>query len=735
MWKEYSKAYLKNNRSTGVSIMIGAFISALLLSLLCGLFYNAWKYEVERIRAEEGGWHSRLTGELDGGDLELIRSFSNVEKAVINEEASQGGKTAIELYFFNMAGTVRDTEHIAALAGLSPEAAEYHHSLLAMYLVRDTKDTAPRLVFPVFILITLLASVSLAVMVHNLFAVSMNDRIHQFGIFSSIGATPGQIRTCLLQEAASLCAVPVIAGNVLGTVGCMAILKLVDVLLGSSVPGRRETAFGYHPLAAAGTLGVTVLTIWISARIPAGKLSRMTPLEAIRNTGEAELKKRKRSPVLAVLFKTEGELAGNALKAQKKALRTASVSLSLSFLAFTLMLCFFTLSDISTQETFFERYQDVWDVMATVEDTRIADFEKTDEIRALPDAGHAIVYQKVSAERLLTEGELSDEMTAAGGFSRASDGQARQSRDGWLVDAPVMVLDDESFLEYCVLAGVKPGLDGAVVYNRVRDMRNPDFRHPDYLPYLKEKSGTVRLYSPEEGDAAAELPVLGYASKTPSLREGYGTYELVHFVPASLWKKAGGSLADGKGELTVCVLGKDRASAEALDRLQTELDSVLEAGGMKAKSENRFRKTEINEKQIQGMKTIFGGFCVLLSVIGIGNVFSYTLGFVRQRKRELARYLSVGMTPDEIRKMFCIEALVIAGRPVLITVPSAAAAVWLMLRASYVEAELFWAEAPVVPAAAFMAAIACAVAFAYFLGWRSVRRLDLAQVLRDDTMI
>ena len=213
MWKEYSKAYLKNNRSTGVSIMIGAFISALLLSLLCGLFYNAWKYEVERIRAEEGGWHSRLTGEIDGGDLELIRGFSNVEKAVINEEASQGGKTAVELYFFNMAGTVRDTEHIAALAGLSPEAAEYHHSLLAMYLVRDTKDTAPRLVFPVFILITLLASVSLAVMVHNLFAVSMNDRIHQFGIFSSIGATPGQIRTCLLQEAASLCAVPVIAGN------------------------------------------------------------------------------------------------------------------------------------------------------------------------------------------------------------------------------------------------------------------------------------------------------------------------------------------------------------------------------------------------------------------------------------------------------------------------------------------------------------------------------------------
>ena len=45
MWRDYSAGYIKNNRSSGLSIMIAAFISALLLSLLCGLFYNAWKYE------------------------------------------------------------------------------------------------------------------------------------------------------------------------------------------------------------------------------------------------------------------------------------------------------------------------------------------------------------------------------------------------------------------------------------------------------------------------------------------------------------------------------------------------------------------------------------------------------------------------------------------------------------------------------------------------------------------
>ena len=68
MWKDYSAGYIKNNRSSSMSVIIAAFISALLLSLLCGLFYNLWKYEVERIELEEGSWQSRIIGELDDED-------------------------------------------------------------------------------------------------------------------------------------------------------------------------------------------------------------------------------------------------------------------------------------------------------------------------------------------------------------------------------------------------------------------------------------------------------------------------------------------------------------------------------------------------------------------------------------------------------------------------------------------------------------------------------------------
>ena len=106
------------------------------------------------------------------------------------------------------------------------------------------------------------------------------------------------------------------------------------------------------------------------------------------------MKKKKKSGVLSLLFGIEGELAGNALKAQKKALRTATRSLTLSFLAFTIMLCFFTLSGISTNHTYFERYQDVWDVMVTVKNADITEFEMIEDLQANKELGSCIVYQK-----------------------------------------------------------------------------------------------------------------------------------------------------------------------------------------------------------------------------------------------------------------------------------------------------------------------------------------------------
>lgn len=675
MWREYSSGYLKNNRATVVSVRTAAFISSLLLSLLGSLSYNMWKYEVERLKEE------------------------------------------------------RD-----------------RYALMAMYLVRDANDEAPRLVFPLFLLIMGLASFSLILIIHNAFAVSMQARVHQFGILSSIGVTPGQIRRCLLQEAAFLCTAPIAAGTLLGIAGSRGLLALLEVLM-REVEDRRAGVFGYHPLILAVTLLAAGITTGISVWLPARKLSVMTPLEAIRNTGELQLKRKKHSPILSFLFGVEGELAGNALKAQRKALRTASVSLLLSVTAFTLMQCFFTLSEISTRETYFERYQDVWDIMVTVKDTGADVFGETEKLREIPGVENVITYQKAMAKRVITEEELSEEMKANGGFSHDSDKYVTRTDGGFLINAPIVILDDESFLAYCEQIGAPIRTDGAVIWNRIRDVTDPDFRHPRYMPYIRECQTTALLAQTDGAEdekmpvsddtEMVEIPVLHCTEEVPALREEYASldsYELVHFVPASLWEEIGVSIGGAEKETLIRILAGEGVSLEELETIQGEIDRRL-AGVSITESENRIREYETNDRKIQGMMFVLGSFCVLLALIGVGDVFSNTLGFVRQRKREFARYLSVGMTPEELRKMFCIEAFVLAGRPMLWAAAVAVLAVGAMLRASYMDAAEFLAEAPCLPVGAFMLAVGGAVAFAYYLSWRKMRKIDLAEVLRDDTMV
>ena len=144
MWKDYSSGYIKNNRSSSLSVMIAAFISALLLSLLSGLFYNAWKYEIERVEQEEGGWHSRIIGEFTGEDMENVKNFANVKDAVVNEKGDKGGESILDIYFDNMDSVFSDTRRIAVQIGAAPEKIVYNYELLALYLIRASSDPAPR---------------------------------------------------------------------------------------------------------------------------------------------------------------------------------------------------------------------------------------------------------------------------------------------------------------------------------------------------------------------------------------------------------------------------------------------------------------------------------------------------------------------------------------------------------------------------------------------------------------
>ncbi len=302
------------------------------------------------------------------------------------------------------------------------------------------------------------------------------------------------------------------------------------------------------------------------------------------------------------------------------------------------------------------------------------------------------------------------------------------------MEIPIVVLDDTSFLEYCSHIGITPSLDGAVVFNRIWDSVNSNFRYKQYVPFLKEDRTTSTIYNASTNNQFVEIPILSYTQTAPILREEYKNYGLVHFIPMAMWKEILGGIGGSESDSYIRIFSDGSADLADLSNLEKEIVQRI-GKNYEIESENRVQEKISNDSMMNGMMMIFGAFCVLLAMIGIANVFSNTLGFLRQRKREFAQYMSIGLIPQEMWKMFFIEAFVIAGKPLLITMPLTVLFVQSAVTASYLEPVVFWSEAPVLPILVFAAGIIFFTALAYYIGGKRLLQCDLNEILRDDASV
>lgn len=672
MWNSFSFRYIKENRTASLLLAGAAFLSSLLLSLMTTLAYNLW---------------------MD----------------YVKQQAAKG-----------------------------------------------VTDIRPTTLFIVYGVVLALICVALIAMIHNAFAVSMGSRLQHLGILKSVGATPRQIRTFLVQEAAALCVLPILLGTAIGVGICyMFVEQTIGLGQSLGLDVDYNVSFEYHILVAVISLAAAFLTAVLSAWIPARKVSRFSPMEAIFGGVEPQAEKMRSFRLLSKTFGVYGELARKSIYNRRKSMRAATFVLLLSFIGFFIFLSAETISGLSTQETYYEKYHDTWDIMLTkeagTEDEQSADAAQVgnaqtmqsagadsllETLRAVPGVSRCISYQVIDTTLFLPEDMLSEELKQIGVETLLPEAERATvaGQEGWRTAVHLFVLDEQSFDGYCEDHNISSDA-GAVAVNLLWDDRESDYMNRTYLPFVTDAGA---LYLSEN----ASEPVLYYDACTneiPAIREELEQKALNLVLSENAFRPLAALLSEA-GTFSGAETNYNIYLEEAIREKEAESEAVREAIAALTPDEGytlegRIQEEASDQAARKGLRIVMGVLAALLACVGIAGILSATLGQIYQRKKEFARYLSVGVSPKDMQKLLFLEGLFIIGRPFLIAVIIDVPVTALLLQMSPPTAGQFISHLPLVPVLIFLCISAGAVSLAYLAAARSICQGDLVEILKDETMV
>lgn len=183
--------------------------------------------------------------------------------------------------------------------------------------------------------VIMLGSVSL---IYNAFSISVTERTREFGLLSSVGATRRQLRDSVWFEAAALSLIGIPLGLLFGWIGIALTVSLLgkymDALFSFGSAVQMTAVFSPPALLAAALIGL--ITVYLSAWVPSRRATRVTPLEAIRQTqdyhvGEKDVRVGR---LTGRIWGLPGALAKKYYKISRRKYRATVLALALSVILF-----------------------------------------------------------------------------------------------------------------------------------------------------------------------------------------------------------------------------------------------------------------------------------------------------------------------------------------------------------------------------------------------------------------
>ena len=547
----------------------------------------------------------------------------------------------------------------------------------------------------IIIAIIMLGSVSL---IYNAFSISVSERTKQFGLLASLGATKKQIRKMVLFEALVVSAIGIPLGVIAGIGGIGITLAIIGNGF-SSLWGNKhiplQLCVSWEAVVIA--ILVALLTVLISALIPSIRATRISSIEAIRQSKDIKMSKKpvKTSKLTYKLFGLAGVLANKHYKRNKKKYRATVIRLFMSIVLFVSASSFtdylmeaanMGLATAGCDLTY-SAYSD--EMNGKTPDELLEIFKSEENIT------NATYVKTISASGVIDNKYL----TQPKGNSTADN--SINTNVCFIPDSEYKKLLKDNGLSESKFYNSKEPLGVAVDGNAVFDydqqkyvtknILNSDTSeisitelHADLYndySYVSEHTDSygnviVEMAKYDDPDNIYEFPY-DEAYSTYTVKTGKTIYEkpyytgnddnsgLVVYYPMSFYDTVIPESLRPENPNYKFYMTSDNHKAT-----YNSLMNKLEDNGISTENLKDYAEGVDSNRNIVTIVRVFAyGFIVLISLIAAANVFNTISTNIALRRREFAMLKSVGMTQKDFRKMMNFECLLYGSKSLILGIP------------------------------------------------------------------
>ncbi|GAK04432.1 ABC transporter [Geomicrobium sp. JCM 19037] len=536
-------------------------------------------------------------------------------------------------------------------AGL--EQPFYNDSLLRAHglTASDNMQTTLYGLMAIVMVIIVIGSVAL---IFNSFAISVSERSRYLGMLSSVGATKRQKRNSVYFEGLIIGLIAIPIGIVAGVAGIGVTTYFINDLLSSALDTELRMVVSKESVFIS--IGLAAMTIFISTIIPALRASRITAVDAIRQSQDVKLtkKKVKTNRLVRKLFGVEGDFALKNLKRNNKRYFVTVSSLVVSIILFLSISYFASALSQSMHMSFVNQNYDL-SIQVDRNDDEFAAI--VDQVLNMDSVNEGSVNRSVTF-RTLVEPE------------RWPEGLTNQVEDNmdYLIDGnypyhvQVIGLDADSFSEYATSIGADTerfiGADEtrAILVSEIlyedteagRYVEEPSVRANENDTFTIEQENYDEERELYEYEDVVDVEIGAITNDYPLGYFEQWLGSMVLIVSPDVFE----DIQTVSGQPLYDMLYVTTDQPEALQQELEDLALIDEAA-----IHNTYAQ-EQRDQQITTVMSIFlYGFITLISMIAIANIINTISTSIALRRREFAMLKSIGMTPRSFNKMIYFESI------------------------------------------------------------------------------